>query len=304
MALTVGYMGARNDHPGLGGSNDTAVNINQLDPEYLALGSALNDAVPNPFFGDPTCRCRSRPRRRCSRRGCCCLPAVPPGQRPSGDRGVQPLPRRRRRADPPHARRLRRPLQLHLQRAEGQPRRRANFYTAVSPGLPVNNYNYVASLPACAAGQQFTTRATTRAPNTATACSMCRTACSSRRCRAAVRQGQALGERRRVGDRMSAAGRCRGGQPSERFSVERAAGRGCAPQPGRLDHREPAEPRGGRRPREAVQPPKDRLATADHPTAAWLNPAAFSRAPRSPSATRRGRLPTGGPRVNSTSTLS
>ena len=26
----------------------------------------------------------------------------------------------------------------------------SNFYTAVSPGLPVNNYNYLSSLPACA----------------------------------------------------------------------------------------------------------------------------------------------------------
>ena len=33
----------------------------------------------------------------------------------------------------------------------------SNFYTAVSPGLPVNNYNYVASLATCASGQQFTT---------------------------------------------------------------------------------------------------------------------------------------------------
>ena len=32
-----------------------------------------------------------------------------------------------------------------------------NFYTAVSPGMPVNNYNYVASMPRCAPGQQFTT---------------------------------------------------------------------------------------------------------------------------------------------------
>jgi len=29
------------------------VNINQLDPKYLALGSALLDQVPNPFYGNP-----------------------------------------------------------------------------------------------------------------------------------------------------------------------------------------------------------------------------------------------------------
>ncbi len=32
-----------------------------------------------------------------------------------------------------------------------------NFYTNNGNGVPVNNYNYIASAPACAAGQQFTT---------------------------------------------------------------------------------------------------------------------------------------------------
>jgi hypothetical protein len=31
----------------------------------------------------------------------------------------------------------------------------SNFYALVSPGLPLNNYNYIASMPACAAGAQF-----------------------------------------------------------------------------------------------------------------------------------------------------
>src|SRR6185312_11741094 len=54
MALTVSYIGARGDHLPLGGTDDTVVNINQLDPRYLALGSTvLNQAVPNPFFGNP-----------------------------------------------------------------------------------------------------------------------------------------------------------------------------------------------------------------------------------------------------------
>ena len=54
MGLTVSYMGARSDHIGLGGSNDIGVNINQLDPKYLALGSAALDAqLPNPFLNNP-----------------------------------------------------------------------------------------------------------------------------------------------------------------------------------------------------------------------------------------------------------
>ncbi len=36
-----------------GGSNDGILNINQLPVSALALGSALNDQVPNPFFGNP-----------------------------------------------------------------------------------------------------------------------------------------------------------------------------------------------------------------------------------------------------------
>jgi hypothetical protein len=54
MAILLSYVGARGAHLGLGGSNDAAVNINQLDPKYMALGSAaLNAAVPNPFLGNP-----------------------------------------------------------------------------------------------------------------------------------------------------------------------------------------------------------------------------------------------------------
>lgn len=54
MAMTIGYVGARGDHLSLGGSADTPVNINQLDPKYLALGAAaLGQPVPNPFFGNP-----------------------------------------------------------------------------------------------------------------------------------------------------------------------------------------------------------------------------------------------------------
>jgi hypothetical protein len=54
MALTLSYVGAKGDHLGLGGSNDAAVNINQLDPKYMALGTAaLTAAVPNPFQGNP-----------------------------------------------------------------------------------------------------------------------------------------------------------------------------------------------------------------------------------------------------------
>src|SRR5262249_9137144 len=52
-AVTLSYIGARGDHLSLGGTVDGAVNVNQLDPKYLPLGSALNATLPNPFQGSP-----------------------------------------------------------------------------------------------------------------------------------------------------------------------------------------------------------------------------------------------------------
>jgi hypothetical protein len=53
MAIGFEYSGATGRDLGLGGSNDGIVNINQLDPAHLALGPALLENVPNPFFGLP-----------------------------------------------------------------------------------------------------------------------------------------------------------------------------------------------------------------------------------------------------------
>ncbi len=51
VSVTASYIGSRGDHLGLGGTVDAGVNINQLDPKYLSLGSALLAQVPNPFYG-------------------------------------------------------------------------------------------------------------------------------------------------------------------------------------------------------------------------------------------------------------
>jgi hypothetical protein len=53
LALSLGYVGSRGYDLAVGGTIDGALNINQLDPQYLALGSALQQAVPNPFRGIP-----------------------------------------------------------------------------------------------------------------------------------------------------------------------------------------------------------------------------------------------------------
>lgn len=52
--ISVGYMGSRSERLSIGGTSDATVNINQLDPSYLALGAALQQLVPNPFFGNTT----------------------------------------------------------------------------------------------------------------------------------------------------------------------------------------------------------------------------------------------------------
>jgi hypothetical protein len=50
VAVSIGYSGSRSDNMPVGGTVDATVNINQLDPQYLALGPALLDLLPNPFF--------------------------------------------------------------------------------------------------------------------------------------------------------------------------------------------------------------------------------------------------------------
>jgi hypothetical protein len=51
VAIGFEYNGATGRNLGLGGSNDHRLNINQLDPQYLSLGAALTQPVPNPFAG-------------------------------------------------------------------------------------------------------------------------------------------------------------------------------------------------------------------------------------------------------------
>jgi hypothetical protein len=53
MAIGFEYSGSTGRDLNLGGSNDGILNINQVHPSHLALGSALLENVPNPFFGLP-----------------------------------------------------------------------------------------------------------------------------------------------------------------------------------------------------------------------------------------------------------
>ncbi len=52
VAFKVGYVGSKGSNLGIGGTMSTRTNVNQLDSQFLNLGSALDDPLPNPFFGD------------------------------------------------------------------------------------------------------------------------------------------------------------------------------------------------------------------------------------------------------------
>lgn len=52
MTVGIGYLGARGENLA-GGVSGGPLNVNQLDPRYAGLGTALQEAVANPFFGTP-----------------------------------------------------------------------------------------------------------------------------------------------------------------------------------------------------------------------------------------------------------
>ena len=56
LAVGMGYIGSRSDNLTWSGTANAALNINQVPVEHLALGAALNQAVPNPFLGTPLAR--------------------------------------------------------------------------------------------------------------------------------------------------------------------------------------------------------------------------------------------------------
>ena len=105
------------------------------------------------------------------------LPAVPAGQRPPGDRRLQPLQRRGVRSEPADEEGVGRPLQLHLQRAEGQPGRREQLLRRGQPGAAGQQLQLHGRRRRPARRARSTPApATTRAPSTATASSTCRIA--------------------------------------------------------------------------------------------------------------------------------
>jgi hypothetical protein len=157
-AMTVSYIGARGDDLGLGGSEDIGININQLDPKYLALGSALDQLLPNPFLGNPNVPASLSTPATLSRARL--LLPFPQYNQINARQTTEGLNRYNagvieftRRLSGGFGGRFNYTYSVLKDNQIGE----ANFYSAVSPQLAVNNYNYLASAPECAAGQDFTT---------------------------------------------------------------------------------------------------------------------------------------------------
>ena len=51
--INLAYAGAAGRDLAIGGSSGSFFNVNQLDPGYMAMGTALSQPVANPFFGTP-----------------------------------------------------------------------------------------------------------------------------------------------------------------------------------------------------------------------------------------------------------
>jgi hypothetical protein len=154
MAVHVSYVGARGDHLPLGGTVNTAININQLDPRYLALGSAvLAQSVPNPFFGNPVFRGTALGNNATTTRGQLLRPFPQFGnismfQVSEGvnryDAAVVELSKRMSHG---WGGRFSYTYSVLKDNQIGE----TNFYTNSGSGV-MNNYNYDASLPACDGG--------------------------------------------------------------------------------------------------------------------------------------------------------
>jgi hypothetical protein len=156
MAITVSYMGARGDNLPLGGTANTAVNINQLDPKYLAtLGTTvLNQTVANPFFGNAAFAGTALGTQATTTRGQLLRPFPQFGnismfQVSEGinryHAGVVELSKRMSHG---WGGRFSYTYSRLMDNQVGE----SNFYTNNGVGGPVNHYNYDAAQPACASG--------------------------------------------------------------------------------------------------------------------------------------------------------
>src|SRR5436309_11111180 len=145
MAISIGYVGARSEHLGLGGSADTPVNINQVDPKYLSLGSALTQQVANPFFGRPEFGNSNLAMSPTIARNQLLRPYpqflnINARQVTEGfSRYNAAIVEWTKRASHGIGGRISYTYSALMDNQVGE----TNFYSLVSPGLPLNNFNYI-----------------------------------------------------------------------------------------------------------------------------------------------------------------
>jgi hypothetical protein len=156
MAIGISYVGARGDHLPLGGTVDTVVNVNQLDPKYLALGaSVLSQNVPNPFFGvaaaGPLSTQANLTRAQLLRP----YPQFLNVQDRQVSEGVNRynavILEWSKRPTRGFGGRVSYTYSVLKDNQIGE----SNFYTNNGNAVPINNYNYIASMPACSGGNSF-----------------------------------------------------------------------------------------------------------------------------------------------------
>ena len=277
MAIKIGYIGARSDHLGLGGSADTPVNINQVDPKYLALGSALNQQVTNPFFGRPELAGSSLGSSAMVTRAQLLRP-FPQFLNINARQVTQGLSRYNaaviewtKRLSHGWGGRISYTYSVLRDNQVGE----TNSYSRVSPGLPLNNFNYIASMPRCAAGAQFTSACYD--PHAEYGHGMLDV---PHRVILAPIVELPFGQNRKWANTSKAADWVIGGwsisaivnlQSGFPLNVQQTDNTGLlgGTQRPNLSGQSLATPGNY----------EDRLASGDHPTATWISPAGFSRAP-------------------------
>jgi trimeric autotransporter adhesin len=281
MAVTVSYVGARGDHLGLGGTVDSPVNINQLDPKYISLGAALTQQVANPFFGvaaaGPLATSATIPRYRL-------LLPYPQFNQVNAREVTEGMNRYNagiiewsKRVTHGWGGRISYTYSQLKDNQFGE----TNFYSRTglsnNTGLPLNNYNYVASAPAC----QGNTLAACYAPTAEYGYSMLDV---PHRVIVAPTFELPFGKGKRWGSQSQMADLLAGGwqiswiwnlQSGFPINLSQSDNLGGTMQgsivqrPNIVSGSDPTTPGGY----------ADRLSSADHPTATWVNAAAFSLAP-------------------------
>ncbi len=274
MAITFSYVGARGDHLPLGGTIDAVVNINQLDPKYLALGaSVLSQALPNPFFGNanagPLATQATLTRAQLLRP----FPQFLNVQDRQVSEGVNRynaavIEWSKRPSKGGFGGRVSYTYSVLKDNQVGE----TNFYTNNGNGVPLNNYNYIASMPVC------TTTALAACFNPTAEYGYGILDVPHRVILAPIWQ-LPFGKDRKFGNTSRAANLLAGGWTASAIvNFQSGFPIGLAQSDNTLFA-------GANRPNltgvdfSTSGSFPDRLASADHSTATWLNPAAVSAAP-------------------------